>query len=73
MPQPGAFLSVGIPGPVSGANTQKLNQVRPFKGWDAINQFETIYTSNYNGLQVQLQRSIARNKVSPVMCSADGN
>jgi len=61
MPQPGAFLSVGIPGPVSGANTQKLNQVRPFKGWDAINQFETIYTSNYNGLQAQLQRQFSTN------------
>jgi hypothetical protein len=61
MPQPGAFLSVGIPGPVSLGNTQKLNQVRPFKGWDAINQFETIYTSNYHGLQAQLQRQFSTN------------
>jgi hypothetical protein len=61
MPQPGAFLSVGIPGPVSAGNTQKLNQVRPYKGWDAINQFETVFNSNYNGLQAQLQKQFTSN------------
>ena len=61
MPQPGAFQSVGIPGPVSAGDTQKLNLVRPFKGWDAINLFSTAFTSNYNGLQTQLQKQFSAN------------
>ena len=61
MPQPGAFQTVGIPGPVSAGDTQKLNLVRPYKGWDAINLFSTAFNSNYNGLQAQLQKQFSAN------------
>jgi hypothetical protein len=57
MPHPGDFLSIpGISSPVSAADTQKLNQVRPYKGYDAINTFDPVFTSNYNGLQAQFQK-----------------
>lgn len=65
MPQPGAFLSItpAIPSPVSAGNTQKLNQVRPYKGYDAINMFDPVFTSNYNGLQAQLQKQFSNNSL----------
>ncbi|PYY17777.1 MAG: adenylyl cyclase [Acidobacteria bacterium] len=58
MPHIGDFLSAGIPAPFSNGNVQKLNQVRPFKGYDAINLFMPVFTSNYNGLQTQLQQQL---------------
>jgi hypothetical protein len=58
MPHPGDFQSIVpvIPSPVSLGNTQKLNQVRPYKGYDAINTFDPVFSSNYNGLQAQFQK-----------------
>lgn len=58
MPHIGDFLQAGIPAPFANGNVQKLNQVRPFKGYDAINEFMTVFTSNYNGLQTQLQQQL---------------
>ena len=60
-PQPGAFLtapfSPAITSPVgSGTPTQRLNFIRPFRGYDAINLFKTIFTSNYHSLQVSAQK-----------------
>ncbi|MFY9584862.1 MAG: carboxypeptidase regulatory-like domain-containing protein, partial [Candidatus Acidiferrales bacterium] len=60
-PQPGAFLtapfSPAITSPVaSGTQTQRLNFIRPFRGYDAINLFKTLFTSNYHSLQVSAQK-----------------
>ncbi len=59
-PHPGDAVAAGIvaPGQAVGAGlpTQRLNFVRPFKGYDAINLFKTIFTSNYNSLQVSAQK-----------------
>lgn len=58
MPRPGDFLTItpAISSPVSLANTQRLNLVRPYKGYDAINTFDPVFTSNYHGLQAQFQK-----------------
>jgi hypothetical protein len=64
--KPGAFQSIPSPpaSPVaSGLQTQRLNLVRPFQGWDAINLFEPIFTSNYNGLQVAFQKKFSENSL----------
>jgi hypothetical protein len=63
MPHIGDFLSAGIPAPFSNNNVQKLNQVRPFKGFDAINLFMPVFTSNYHGLQTQLQQQLGGNSL----------
>jgi hypothetical protein len=41
--------------------TQRLNFVRPFQGFDAINLFKTIFTSNYNSLQMSAQKRLRGN------------
>ena len=38
---------------------QQLNQIRPFKGYTAINTVRTIFSSNYNGLQVKVQKKFS--------------
>jgi len=63
MPHIGDFLKAGIPAPFSNANVQKLNQVRPFRGYDAINLFMPVFTSNYSGLQTQLQQQLGGNSL----------
>ena len=61
-PLAGAFQSIGLTSPVgAGLQTQKLNQIRPFLGYDAIDLFEPVFTSNYNGLQAQLKKQFSAN------------
>ncbi len=64
-PQPGAAVAAGIVAPGqavgSGLPTQRLNFVRPFQGFDAINLFKTIFTSNYNSLQMSGQKRLRGN------------
>ncbi|MDI3255750.1 MAG: TonB-dependent receptor [Bacillota bacterium] len=60
-PLPGAYVTAlapyGVTGPPTrGKTTQQLNYIRPYKGYDAINTQITEYMSNYNGLQVALQK-----------------
>ncbi|HYG98413.1 MAG TPA: TonB-dependent receptor [Terriglobales bacterium] len=40
---------------------QLLNLVRPYKGYDAINLFTPVFTSNYNGLQAQFKKHFTDN------------
>lgn len=54
-PQPGAYRSLGI-ATVTRSNTALLNQIRPYKGWDAINAVEPWFNSNYHSFQVALQK-----------------
>jgi hypothetical protein len=57
--KPGAFLSAGI-SPGTGFTSQTaerpLNQIRPYRGYTSINVAQTIFNSNYNGLQVKVQK-----------------
>jgi len=67
-PRPGAVLtapfSPAITTPVpSGTQTQRLNFIRPFRGYDAINLFKTIFTSNYHSLQVSAQKRFRGNSL----------
>jgi hypothetical protein len=58
----GAFQTIGLTSPVGpGLQTQQLNQVRPFLGYASIDLFSPIFTSNYNGLQAQLQKRFSSN------------
>jgi len=57
---PGAFLNIGLTSPVgAGADTQALNQVRPFLGYASIDLFSPVFNSNYHGLQTQLRRQFS--------------
>ncbi len=65
--QAGAFLSAGIsPGSSASARTgfiarhaNQLNQIRPFPGYTSVNVAETIFNSNYNGLQVKTTKKFS--------------
>ncbi|GAC1646023.1 MAG: hypothetical protein NVS9B15_03850 [Acidobacteriaceae bacterium] len=64
MPRPGAFQSIpgycATPGCTFHATDyQLLTLVRPYKGYDAINLFSPVFTSNYNGLQTQFQKQFS--------------
>ncbi len=65
MPHIGDFLNAGISAPFVGSfsNLEMLNLVRPYKGFDAINTFMPVFTSNYNSLQAQFQRQFTSNSL----------
>jgi hypothetical protein len=71
MPKPGAYLSkclggrsgTSCTGQFYGGNYMLLNQVRPYQGYDAINLFSPVFTSNYNGLQAQLVKHFSGSSV----------
>ncbi len=67
-PLPGAYVTelapYGVTGPPTrGKTTQQLNYIRPYRGYDSINDQITSFTSNYNGLQVALQKRIGANSL----------
>jgi hypothetical protein len=72
MPHPGDFLK--IPGYCGsqptcqfyGGDYMLLNQIRPYKGYEAINLFSPVFTSNYNGLQAQLVKHFSETSVVTV-------
>jgi len=56
---PGAAVAAGIiaPGTVVNATINpRLNAVRPFKGFNAINSIQNWFNSNYNALQVSADK-----------------
>ncbi|WP_263411499.1 TonB-dependent receptor [Terriglobus tenax] len=57
--QPGAFVAAGvIPGNVvTTTNTPRLNRIRPYQGYNAINTVAPIFMANYNGLQIAGQKN----------------
>jgi hypothetical protein len=65
MPHAGDFLNAGITAPFTGSfgNLEMLNLVRPYKGFDAINSFMPVFTSNYNSLQAQFQKQLTGNSL----------
>ena len=59
----GGYVALGIPGPVSAGNTQKLNQIRPYLGYASIDIFSPSFTSNYNGLQASFTKHFTENSL----------
>lgn len=65
--RPGAFASAGLrANAVSGCAAfisqtceRQLNQIRPYPGYTALNVVRTIFSSNYNGLQVKVQKKFS--------------
>jgi hypothetical protein len=60
-PKPLAYVAAGISAPVTDSNTQFLNRVRPFLGYDAINVFSSRFDSDYHALQVSTQKRFTGN------------
>lgn len=59
---PGVVYSSGLlPAgtPVTSANTPRLNAIRPYQGYVAVNTLETWFNSNYNSLQISAQKRFA--------------
>jgi Carboxypeptidase regulatory-like domain/TonB dependent receptor len=60
---PGSYVAAGI-SPTGACSTgftsetceQQLNQIRPYVGYKAISVVRTIFSSNYNGLQIKAQK-----------------
>ena len=46
---------------VNGTTTNRLNGIRPYVGYSGIQATRNIYSSNYNGLQTQLQKKFSGN------------
>jgi len=46
---------------VDTSNTNLLNAIRPYIGWNGGNAFEEIYTSNYHAFQSQIQKQFKGN------------
>ena len=67
-PTPGAYVTAlapyGVTNPIQtfGA-TEQLNFIRPFRGYDAMNIFSTEFDSNYNGLQIAVQKRFKNNSL----------
>ncbi|ABF41137.1 TonB-dependent receptor [Candidatus Koribacter versatilis Ellin345] len=59
----GGFQALGIPGPVSSGDTQKLNQIRPYQGYASIDLFSPVFTSSYNGLQTSFTKHFTENSM----------
>ena len=61
-PSPLSYVAAGIPAPItSGSRTARLNAVRPFLGYDAINAFSSRFDSDYHALQVSVQKRFTGN------------
>jgi hypothetical protein len=74
MPHPGDYLKACLGGssgtsctaPFAYYNYQLLDQIRPFRGYDAINLFEPVFSSNYHSLQAQFQKQFTGNSLITV-------
>ncbi|HEX6896454.1 MAG TPA: hypothetical protein VF146_14345, partial [Bryobacteraceae bacterium] len=59
---PGAGVAAGITNantPFTRTTDPKLNQVRPYLGYNAINTIQTWYNSKYNSLQFALKKNFS--------------
>jgi hypothetical protein len=59
-PLPGAYVAAGIAtaGGITASNSTKLNQIRPYRGYGAFSASMPIFSTNYNGLQVQFKQHL---------------
>jgi hypothetical protein len=56
---PGAAIAAGIIKPgdhITTATTPRLNIIRPFRGYNAINTIQNWFNSNYNSMQVAIEK-----------------
>ena len=56
---PGAFAAANPGVTVTSGNTVLINQYRPYKGYQAINSVNPIFSGNYNSLQVSMKRNFS--------------
>lgn len=47
----------------AGATTARLNALRPFKGYSAVNTIQSWFNSNYHSLQVSAQKRFSRSSM----------
>ena len=63
-PSPSAGDQVVITGPINGTgNSNKLAVLRPFVGYGPGSFFVDLFTSNYNSLQAQVQKTFSGNSL----------
>ena len=58
----GAAVAAGITDantPLTSVTTPKINAIRPYKGFNAINTVQTWFNSNYHSLQVSAQHRLS--------------
>ncbi len=55
-PAAGAYRALGLPDPIDETTFQLVDLVRPFQGYGPINEAVTVFNSNYNALQVSMQK-----------------
>jgi outer membrane receptor protein involved in Fe transport len=65
-PQPGAYRTAGLADSINQDNFQLVDLVRPFKGYGPINEYSTVFSSNYHSLQVGMQKRFAGNSLISV-------
>lgn len=51
----------GVTIPITYGTTSQLNYIRPYRGYDAINAYESAFSGNYNSLQASLQQHFKKN------------
>ncbi len=55
----GAFAAANPGVTVTASNTPVVNQYRPYKGYQALNSVNPIFSGNYNSLQISLKRNFS--------------
>src|SRR5207302_5019567 len=60
---PGQAVALGVTPagtPLTTTTDPRVNAYRPYRGYRAINMYQTWFNSNYNSLQTMLRRSMGR-------------
>ena len=61
--QPGQAVALGITDantPLTSSTDPKVNAYRPYRGYRAVNVYETWFNSSYNSLQTMVKKGLAR-------------
>ena len=60
---PGAFATAGLATAITSSNVGLLNQIRPYRGYSAINSVQPIFMGNYNSLQISGRKQFQHNSL----------